>query len=49
MAFAALKNDFILRRILGTHPDILRGLLNDLLGRRDCFCATQQVSAANEP
>ena len=35
MAFADLKNDFIFRRIFGTHPDILRGLLNDLLERRD--------------
>ena len=35
MAFADLKNDFIFRRIFGTHPDILRGLLNDLLDRRD--------------
>jgi hypothetical protein len=34
MAFADLKNDFIFRRIFGTHPDILRGLLNDLLERR---------------
>jgi hypothetical protein len=33
MAFADLKNDFIFRRIFGTHPDILRGLLNDLLER----------------
>jgi hypothetical protein len=35
MAFADLKNDFVFRRIFATHPDILRGLLNDLLGRRD--------------
>jgi hypothetical protein len=33
MAFADLKNDFVFRRIFGTHPDILRGLLNDLLDR----------------
>src|SRR5882724_2869292 len=33
MAFADLKNDYIFRRIFGTHPDILRGLLNDLLER----------------
>ena len=33
MAFADLKNDFVFRRIFGTHPDILRGLLNDLLER----------------
>jgi predicted transposase/invertase (TIGR01784 family) len=35
MAFADLKNDFVFRRIFATHPDILRGLLNDLLDRRD--------------
>src|ERR1700748_3713779 len=35
MAFADLKNDFVFRRISATHPDILRGLLNDLLERRD--------------
>jgi predicted transposase/invertase (TIGR01784 family) len=35
MRFADLKNDYIFRRIFGTHPDILRGLLNDLLERRD--------------
>src|SRR5580693_3041684 len=33
MAFADLKNDYIFRRIFATHPDILRGLLNDLLER----------------
>src|SRR5207244_1447449 len=33
MDFADLKNDYIFRRIFGTHPDILRGLLNDLLER----------------
>ena len=33
MAFADLKNDFVFRRIFATHPDILRGLLNDLLDR----------------
>jgi hypothetical protein len=33
MIFADLKNDFVFRRIFSTHPDILRGLLNDLLGR----------------
>jgi hypothetical protein len=31
--FADLKNDFVFRRIFATHPDILRGLLNDLLER----------------
>jgi predicted transposase/invertase (TIGR01784 family) len=31
--FADLKNDFVFRRIFATHPDILRGLLNDLLDR----------------
>src|SRR6201986_1388347 len=35
MAFADLKNDYIFRRIFATHPDILRGLLNDLLERKD--------------
>ena len=35
MAFADLKNDYIFRRIFATHPNILRGLLNDLLDRRD--------------
>jgi hypothetical protein len=35
MAFADLKNDYVFRRIFATHPDILRGLLNDLLDRRD--------------
>src|SRR5580700_721953 len=35
MPFADLKNDFVFRRIFATHPDILRGLLNDLLDRRD--------------
>jgi len=33
MRFADLKNDYIFRRIFGTHPDILRRLLNDLLER----------------
>src|SRR5258706_7728705 len=35
MGFADLKNDFVFRRIFATPPDILRGLLNDLLDRRD--------------
>jgi hypothetical protein len=35
MAFADLKNDFVFRRIFATHPDILRGLLNDLLEDRE--------------
>jgi len=34
MVFADLKNDFVFRRIFAKHPDILRGLLNDLLDRR---------------
>jgi hypothetical protein len=34
MAFADLKNDFVFRRIFASHPDILRGLLNDLLERQ---------------
>jgi len=33
MVFADLKNDFVFRRVFATHPDILRGLLNDLLER----------------
>ncbi len=33
MAFADLKNDFVFRRIFARRPDILRGLLNDLLER----------------
>jgi hypothetical protein len=34
MVFADLKNDFVFRRIFARHPDILRGLLNDLLDRQ---------------
>ena len=34
MVFADLKNDFVFRRIFARHPDILRGLLNDLLDRK---------------
>ncbi len=34
MAFADLKNDFVFRRIFAKHPDLLRGLLNDLLDRQ---------------
>ena len=34
MVFADLKNDFVFHRIFARHPDILLGLLNDLLGRR---------------
>ena len=33
MVFADLKNDFVFRRIFATHPDILLGLLNELLAR----------------
>ncbi len=33
MVFADLKNDYVFRRIFGAHPDILRGLLDDLLER----------------
>ncbi len=33
MTFADLKNDFVFRRIFATHPDLLCGLLNDLLER----------------
>jgi len=35
MKFTDMKNDFVFRRIFGAHPDILRGLLNDLLDRQD--------------
>lgn len=35
MAFADLKNDYVFRRIFGTHPTLLRRLLNDLLKRND--------------
>lgn len=34
VVFADLKNDFVFRRIFAKHPDILRGLLNDLLDRQ---------------
>ncbi|MBI3947916.1 MAG: Rpn family recombination-promoting nuclease/putative transposase [Armatimonadetes bacterium] len=34
MPFADLKNDFVFRRIFAGHPEILRGLLNNLLDRR---------------
>src|SRR5258708_33011115 len=34
MTFADLKNDFVFRRIFAGHPNLLRGLLNDLLDRR---------------
>jgi hypothetical protein len=34
MIFADLKNDFVFRRIFAQHPDILCGLLNDLLDRQ---------------
>lgn len=34
MVFADLKNDFVFRRIFAKHPQILRGLLNDLLDRQ---------------
>jgi len=33
VVFADLKNDFVFRRIFAKHPNILRGLLNDLLDR----------------
>ena len=35
MPYADLKNDFIFRKVFGQHPDVLMGLLNDLLDRRD--------------
>jgi predicted transposase/invertase (TIGR01784 family) len=33
MGYADLKNDFVFRRVFGQHADVLRGLLNDFLGR----------------
>lgn len=33
MAFADMKNDFAFRRIFALHPELLRGLLDDLLER----------------
>ncbi len=33
MAYADLKNDFVFRRVFGQHASVLRGLLNDFLGR----------------
>ena len=34
LVFADLKNDYVFRRIFLRRPDLLRGLLNDLLERR---------------
>jgi predicted transposase/invertase (TIGR01784 family) len=34
MRFADLKNDFVFRRVFGEHPEILQGLLGDLLDRQ---------------
>ena len=34
MAYADLKNDFVFRKVFGHHPDVLVGLLNDLLDRQ---------------
>ena len=48
MGFADLKNDYIFRRIFGTHPDILRGLLNDLLERRNAQTIEQIEYLLNE-
>lgn len=33
MAYADLKIDYVFRRVFGQHPDVLMGLLNDLLER----------------
>ena len=33
MAYADLKNDFVFRKVFGHHPEVVRGLLNDLLDR----------------
>ncbi len=33
MPYADLKNDFVFRRVFGQHPEVLRGLLSDFLGR----------------
>jgi hypothetical protein len=34
VAFADRRNDFVFRRVFAGHPDILRGLLDDLLERQ---------------
>jgi hypothetical protein len=51
MAFADLKNDFVFRRIFATHPDILCGLLNDLLDRRDeeAIASSEYLPASSFP
>ena len=51
MAFADLKNDFVFRRIFGMHPDILRGLLNDLLERtgKDTIVAVEYLPSEQLP
>ncbi|MBL8601379.1 MAG: PD-(D/E)XK nuclease family transposase, partial [Myxococcales bacterium] len=33
MAYADLRTDFVFQKVFGQHEDVLRGLLNDLLGR----------------
>jgi predicted transposase/invertase (TIGR01784 family) len=40
MAYADLKNDVVFRKVFGAHPDVLRGLLNDLLDRQDASAIT---------
>lgn len=51
MAFADLKNDFVFRRIFGTNPNILRGLLNDLLDRTgtDAIVAVEYLPSEQLP
>lgn len=34
VAFAGMKNGFVLRRVFAAHQDMLRGLRRDLLGRQ---------------
>ena len=40
MAYADLKNDVVFRKVFGTHPDVLMGLLNDLLDRQGARAIT---------
>jgi hypothetical protein len=43
MAFADLKNDVVFRRLFATHPDILRGLLSDMLERAILAASIEEV------
>ena len=40
MPYADLKNDVVFRKVFGTHPDVLMGLLNDLLDRHGAHAIT---------